>query len=167
MSAFSHAFSGFAGESPTRYRSLGTVRRAGHSALPDAPQPAWTGELEPVEFAFIRAKGTGRGTQSSIREALDLIQTRVGPLKPAASNGSEANGVDASAPFIAACFTPGSTSGRMNGLKSDSGVRLATGGSRSGTCSGSCGPGWAGASNCGSGSAGDDMTDTEESRAPT
>ena len=55
-----------------------------------------------MEFAFIRAKGTGHGAQSSIREAMDLIHTRVGPLKPVATGGSEANGMDASAPFIAA-----------------------------------------------------------------
>src|ERR1700712_981732 len=46
VSAFSHAFSGFAGESPTRYRARAQARRAA-PPVAAANEPAWIGELRP------------------------------------------------------------------------------------------------------------------------
>src|ERR1700712_1491267 len=79
VSAFSHAFSGFAGESPTRYRTLGTVKQDRGTQV-DLNQPNWIGELPPMEFAFVRAIGAGKAAERSIREALDLIEARVGAV---------------------------------------------------------------------------------------
>lgn len=93
VSAFSHAFSGFAGESPTRYRSHrrlnGGVKGADGEA--DAPprrnaaepamQPAWIGDLPPQPLAFVRAVGHGHGAQRSVREAMDTIMKIVEPSR--------------------------------------------------------------------------------------
>ena len=83
VSAFSHAFSGFHGESPTRYRRRSQDRgRVNGSAAAGAPagdaqrpaiRPAWIGDLDQRRFAFVRAAGHGRGPQPSVREALDTI----------------------------------------------------------------------------------------------
>ncbi len=87
VSAFSHAFSGFAGQPPTRYRSRSVVNggvssaTAAAAAAPldaavdatDAMRPAWIGELAPQPFAFVRATGHGSGAQPSVREAFDTI----------------------------------------------------------------------------------------------
>jgi AraC-like DNA-binding protein/DNA gyrase inhibitor GyrI len=83
VSAFSHAFSGFAGVSPTRYRSRGpargdaTQKTAETSPESTAPsiRPAWIGELAPQEFAFVRAvgRGHGHGAQASALEAMKTI----------------------------------------------------------------------------------------------
>lgn len=92
VSAFSHAFSGFAGESPTRYRAHRRVGGAPRDAVNagangSAPaegalqanasdpttRPAWIGDLAPQPFAFVRAAGRGRGSQASVREATDTI----------------------------------------------------------------------------------------------
>lgn len=82
VSAFSHAFSGFAGQSPTRYRSRvpgdaeadandraapASVNGAGSVGI---EEPAWVGDLPPQGFAFVRARGNGHGVQGSIREAM-------------------------------------------------------------------------------------------------
>ncbi len=83
VSAFSHAFSGFAGESPTRYRSLaanGDDR--GAAASEGALEPAWIGGLDAQDFLFIRAMGEGRDVQHSVREAIDLVMKLVGPIAP-------------------------------------------------------------------------------------
>jgi len=81
VSAFSHAFSGFAGESPTRYRGLASAKRDSEAHGDDGESPAWIGHVDAFDFAFVRASGNGHGAQGSIREALDLIAARVGPLK--------------------------------------------------------------------------------------
>ncbi len=86
VSAFSHAFSGFMGQSPTRYRARGTVsasatRTSGEPAELShaATRPAWIGELAPQRFAFVRAVGHGQGAQLSVRDAIatiaDLVMT--------------------------------------------------------------------------------------------
>jgi AraC family transcriptional regulator len=101
VSAFSHAFSGFAGESPTRYRSLASAKRDGEASGDDGQPPAWIGRLESIEFAFVRAKGNGQGTQGSIREALDLIVSRAGPLMdgPAEGDGDDFGYIAATSDF--------------------------------------------------------------------
>lgn len=95
VSAFSHAFSGFAGESPTRFRSQAVAKRDGQSDEPHDMQPAWVGELEPQEFAFVRAQGNGDGTRQSIREAIDLITSRIGAVPK--SNGADTSAGEAGA----------------------------------------------------------------------
>jgi AraC-like DNA-binding protein len=99
VSAFSHAFSGFAGESPTRYRSQAIAQRdeAGGS---DVIEPSWVGELAPQAFAFVRAQGNGEGTRDSIREAIGLIATLVGPL-PAQAPGTDSSDDDRFAFIVA------------------------------------------------------------------
>jgi AraC-like DNA-binding protein len=102
VSAFSHAFSGFAGESPTRYRSTGAAK-LDEVVAPDTMTPAWVGELPPQEFAFVRAMGTGRGAQRSIRDAIDLITSRVGSLPSTSIEpGAESGADDDRFAFIAA-----------------------------------------------------------------
>ncbi len=91
VSAFSHAFSGFAGEPPTRYRARGVG-----SDTPDANpipavelKPAWIGELEPQGFAFLRAEGVGRGQQPSVGDAIDSVLEIIGtPVEPPRMNGA-------------------------------------------------------------------------------
>ena len=84
VSAFSHAFSGFAGQSPTRYRNRvrmnGSAPNAGAArvdasdeASDAAMRPAWIGELAAQPFAFVRAAGRGQGAQPSVREAINTI----------------------------------------------------------------------------------------------
>ena len=87
VSAFSHAFSGFAGESPTRYRSLAAARDETEPAADVQPllEPAWVGDADPQDFLFIRAVGDGRDVQRSIREAVHLVAKIVGPSH---TNGS-------------------------------------------------------------------------------
>lgn len=98
VSAFSHAFSGFAGASPTRYRSLGGPRRdARGQPRPAGIEPAWVGDLEPQPIAFVRARGQGHGAQPSIQEAVALFAAHAGPLG-AADDGGDDDGFD----FVAA-----------------------------------------------------------------
>ena len=100
VSAFSHAFSGFAGQSPTRYRNRSAVNGSvpGAAAAPleaagdatDAMRPTWIGELAPQPFAFVRAMGHGSGAQPSVREAFDTIVKIVQAnreVEPVASHG--------------------------------------------------------------------------------
>ena len=82
VSAFSHAFSGFAGESPTRYRSLGAAKvvappEGDRSSVPTA---AWVGNVEPQPLAFVRAKGQGSDVHPAIRAAIDQLTSLAGPL---------------------------------------------------------------------------------------
>ena len=91
VSAFSHAFSGFAGESPTRYRSLAASNNTdqldvGAAAL----EPNWIGNAEPQDFLFIRAVGKGDDVQRSVREAFDLVERLVG--QPQADVAEPGNG---------------------------------------------------------------------------
>jgi AraC-like DNA-binding protein len=88
VSAFSHAFSGFAGESPTRYRSAG-VDRAGTingNASKSAPQAAWIGHVDPLTMAFVRATGRLQGAEPIIRGAIEQVRALAGP--PAVSKES-------------------------------------------------------------------------------
>lgn len=87
VSAFSHAFSGFAGQSPTRYRSRGSLevdvdesQQSGHL------RPAWIGTLPDQPFLFVRATAEGRGRQAEVGDAVDQIRLSIGP--PAAAAGS-------------------------------------------------------------------------------
>jgi AraC-like DNA-binding protein len=103
VSAFSHAFSGFSGESPTRYRSMATNSN-GHAAsrLEAAPlEPSWVGHSEPQEFLFIRAVASGHDIEPSVREAVEVITRLVGQTVPPAATG---NGSDHASPldYIAA-----------------------------------------------------------------
>ena len=87
VSAFSHAFSGFAGESPTRYRYLAGTdnRKVGDGAEPaevERIEPAWVGDLSPEDFSFLRAMGSGSDVQQSVREAVELIKKLVGSIAP-------------------------------------------------------------------------------------
>ncbi len=86
VSAFSHAFSGFAGESPTRYRARGV-----DPSPPDeldaldgagALRPSWIGELAPQGFAFLRAEGSGRGPQPTVGETIDEVLDIIQPTDP-------------------------------------------------------------------------------------
>ncbi len=90
VSAFSHAFSGFAGESPTRYRSHKRLSGGVNGSAPkqDAPpaevaeatmRPAWIGELAPQRLAFVQAAGHGHGAQPAVREAVSAIVAIVEP----------------------------------------------------------------------------------------
>ena len=90
VSAFSHAFSGFAGESPTRYRNHKRLSGGvnGGAQKPDAPalevsdaaiSPAWVGELAPQRLGFVRAAGHGNGAQPAVREAVSAIMAIVEP----------------------------------------------------------------------------------------
>ena len=90
VSAFSHAFSGFAGQSPTRYRSRSPTNGSAADATASsadfshsANRPAWIGELAPQAFAFVRAAGHGRGAQPSVREAIGTIAGIVEPTPKA------------------------------------------------------------------------------------
>lgn len=89
VSAFSHAFSGFAGQSPTRYRSHapGENGTAAPVATPEPPaaRPAWIGELPAQSFAFVRASGRGRGAQPEVCEAVDALRKSISPLPSAAT----------------------------------------------------------------------------------
>lgn len=90
VSAFSHAFSGFAGESPTRYRSL-AANSPQAQAAPEvsALEPAWIGHADPLDFLFIRAVGKGQDVRSSVSEAVGLIERLVG--QPAMAQGEAAH----------------------------------------------------------------------------
>lgn len=81
VSAFSHAFSGFAGQSPTRYRNHGSGE-AGTVAISAEPvaRPAWIGTLPEQPFAFVRARGEGRGRQPAMRDAMNAIVKLISPL---------------------------------------------------------------------------------------
>lgn len=102
VSAFSHAFSGFAGESPTRYRSdrrvnggvsvnlIGSAPKASPppvDASEPAMRPAWIGDLPPQPFAFVRAAGHGHGAQPSVREAMGTLMKIVEPAPTADAIG--------------------------------------------------------------------------------
>ncbi len=90
VSAFSHAFSGFAGESPTRYRSTATTGSAdGRTEETAMLQPEWIGELQPLDFAFVRGMGNGADIQRSIHDAMEVMMDLVGPL-PGDSHGPAA-----------------------------------------------------------------------------
>jgi len=79
VSAFSHAFSGFAGESPTRYRSNGPTRHNGIAVEGSAPlEAAWIGQLDPQPMAFVRATGRKQDALSVVRGATDQVTTLIG-----------------------------------------------------------------------------------------
>ena len=103
VSAFSHAFSGFAGESPTRYRSMAANGNGDEATLAEGVslEPSWIGHSEPQEFLFIRAIGSGQDIEPSVREAVELITRLVGQTVPPTDTG---NGADDAAPldYIAA-----------------------------------------------------------------
>ena len=103
VSAFSHAFSGFAGESPTRYRSLALEADGRGDADEAAMEPTWVGDLEPLEFMFVRAQGRGRDVERPIHDAVEQVIELAGPP---VSDGSDGDGVDGMAheslDFIAA-----------------------------------------------------------------
>ncbi len=88
VSAFSHAFSGFAGESPTKYRGQSSNDSARADGA-DEIEPAWIGSLPAQDIAFVRAEGHGRGRQPSVAAALDLIASRIG-----GANGTETGDLD-------------------------------------------------------------------------
>ena len=89
VSAFSHAFSGFAGESPTRYRSKaldGAASTDGDAGEREAVEPAWVGNLPPQDIAFVRTMGSGSVVQPAVDAAVKLMLSRIG----IASKGDEA-----------------------------------------------------------------------------
>lgn len=96
VSAFSHAFSGFAGESPTRYRYLaGTDERKVSRVAPAEAgrlEPAWVGDLAPLEFSFLRAMGGENDVQRSVFDSVEMVRKLVGPI-----HGDDAEHDDASA----------------------------------------------------------------------
>ena len=104
VSAFSHAFSGFAGQSPTRYRTRshtnGSPTNGGAAAASassadlshSANRPAWIGELAPQAFAFVRAAGHGQGAQPSVREAIGTIAGIVEPTPQAGAVAASETG---------------------------------------------------------------------------
>ena len=105
VSAFSHAFSGFAGESPTRYRSLGAAKSIVSVAGDEAsiPTAAWVGNVEPQPLAFVRAKGQGNDVQPAIRAAIDQLTSLAGQLTPGTdSEEQDAGLVVAPLEFVAA-----------------------------------------------------------------
>ena len=94
VSAFSHAFSGFAGESPTRYRSLGAAKTLAPSEgeQPKVPTTAWVGHLEAQPLAFVRAKGEGSEVQNAIRSAIEQLTSLAGSLTPRGDGGAQVDG---------------------------------------------------------------------------
>ena len=102
VSAFSHAFSSFAGISPTRYRTdmlAGPVARARDrleeklsKLLRDALEPTWIGELEDQAIAFVRADGSGRGEQPSMRDAIETLAASIGVPSRAIADAPTAEG---------------------------------------------------------------------------
>ena len=92
VSAFSHAFSGFAGESPTRYRSLALEADGRSEPAEGALDPAWIGHLEPLEFMFVRAQGRGRDVERPIHDAVEQVMKLAGP--PASGDGADTGGAD-------------------------------------------------------------------------
>jgi len=94
VSAFSHAFSGFAGQSPTRYRSRASLevdvdetQTAGHL------RPAWVGTLPDQPFLFVRATAHGRGRQPEVSAAVAVIRDALATpdVADADADGSTAN----------------------------------------------------------------------------
>ena len=106
VSAFSHAFSGFAGESPTRYRSLAASNGNDPAVVETTTlEPTWIGAAEPQEFLFIRAVGRGHDVERSVREAVDFVTRLVGPtgaLEADVTERTDTPGGGDSLPFIAA-----------------------------------------------------------------
>ncbi len=101
VSAFSHAFSGFAGASPTRYRSLGSSdgKQLRPQAEAFAIKPSWIGDIDARSLAFIRSRGKGHGTQEATEEAIDHFSALAGPLEPATLDGDREAG---RLPFVVA-----------------------------------------------------------------
>ena len=91
VSAFSHAFSGFAGESPTKYRTLASSEPSSDddAAPAERLRPAWIGELPPREIAFVRAIGRGQHVEGPVHDAIALIVKLVGSLKSVVPAGHE------------------------------------------------------------------------------
>jgi len=104
VSAFSHAFSGFAGESPTRYRSLGAAKIVAppEGDQTEVPTAAWIGQLEPQPIAFVRAKGQGSDVQSAIRAAIDQLTSLAGPLSSVDGDGEEVEAKSEPLEFVTA-----------------------------------------------------------------
>jgi AraC-like DNA-binding protein len=75
VSAFSHAFSGFAGQSPTRYRSRAPLEVDVDESQPAGHlRPAWVGVLPDQPFLFLRATAQGRGRQPEVGDAAAVIR---------------------------------------------------------------------------------------------
>ena len=92
VSSFSHAFSGYMEDSPTRYRARcavksGMAKTDGQSIeiASQATRPAWIGELEAQPFAFLRATARVGDVQPSVRDAIAEITRIVAPLPPTES----------------------------------------------------------------------------------
>ena len=126
VSAFSHAFSSFAGKSPTSYReemlagplvrARGQIEERLGKPLRESLEPSWIGELKDQTISFLRADGVGRGEQPAVRAAIDALAATIDSAQapaasaalPAPSNASpgmpvaEAPGVAARPEFLAA-----------------------------------------------------------------
>ena len=87
VSAFSHAFSSFAGKSPTSYRNQMLAGPLAHARdeieeklskpLRESLEPAWIGDLEDQTISFLRADGAGRGEQPAVRAAIDTLAASI------------------------------------------------------------------------------------------
>jgi len=95
VSAFSHAFSGFAGESPTRYRSAAAPRPGAANGSDEAvvQKAAWIGHLEPLTMAFVRANSGLQAAELSVHAAIEQVRALVGE-----QGGHEANGAREATP---------------------------------------------------------------------
>ena len=78
VSAFSHAFSGFAGESPTRYRSNGPASNG--TVANGAVSAAWVGDLPPQTVAFVRADGQKQTVEEAVGASIDQVTSLIGRL---------------------------------------------------------------------------------------
>ena len=103
VSAFSHAFSGFAGQSPTRYRSRGSLEVDVDESQPTGhSRPAWIGSLPDQPFLFVRATAEGRGRQSEVSDAVDLLRGSIGQPATNETASPDANATDQPIELIAA-----------------------------------------------------------------
>lgn len=102
VSAFSHAFSSFAGKSPTSYREemlagplvreRGKLEEKLGKPLRESLEPSWIGELGDQAIAFLRADGSGRGEQPAVRAAIDTLAASIDSAQaPASSTPSGAS----------------------------------------------------------------------------
>lgn len=90
VSAFSHAFSLFAGVPPTHYREMmwagphAQARKAVQRKLSEPfiarLKPVRTTTLKERQVVFLRASAAGRGSLGEAREACDVISETIGPV---------------------------------------------------------------------------------------
>jgi len=109
VSAFSHAFSLFAGVPPTHYREMmwsgphAQARKAVQRKLSDEflakLKPVRVATLKERQIVFLRTSAAGRGAQNEAREACDHITEMTGPVAEWTAAMIDIQGVTPSANF--------------------------------------------------------------------